>query len=257
MIMEAFFFIAFGLALGSFLNLTIDRLPRGESLVRPPSHCDACNRRLAPMDLLPVISHLWLKGRCRHCGYRISWRSPLVEVITAVGCGIIGYHYGFTPAAAVLVLYLATAIHLVFVDLEHSLILNSVVFAGLAIVLATLPFSPLTDSFSLGETYLLSLSGAAVGFGIMLLIYLASRGRMGAGDVKLAALLGAIVGFPHIIAALMVGLVFGGLLAVALLVLKLRGRADAVPLAPMLLGGAGSVLVTGTTLFEWYVGLFI
>ena len=256
-IVDTFFLVAFGLALGSFLNLTIDRLPRGESLVRPQSHCDACSHRLGLGDLVPIASYLWLRGRCRYCRGPMSWRGPLVEVITAAGCGVIGYYYALTPAAAVLVLYLAAFIHLTFVNLEQSLILNSVILTGLAIVLVTLPFSPLGESLSLGGTYLRSLSGAGVGFGIMLLIYLAAPGRMGAGDVKLAALLGVTLGFPHILAALMVGLVCGAFVAFSLLVLKQRGRSDAVPLGPMLLGGAASVMVTGTSVFDWYVRLFL
>lgn len=248
--------VSVGLALGSFLNVTIDRLPRGESLVFPASHCDSCYHRLSPLDLVPIASFVWLLGRCRYCGCRIPYRAPVVEGIAAAGCGFIGYEYGLTPAAVVLVLYLSAFVHFMFVDLEHSLILNSAILAALVVVLMTLPFSPIRQHLSLGQTYLQSLIGAGVGFGIMLLIYLLSKGKMGAGDVKLAALLGTMLGFPQIIAGLATGLVFGGILATALLVLKLRGRSDAIPLGPMLVGGAAVVLVTGTSLYDWYWGLF-
>lgn len=255
-IAEILFLALVGLALGSFLNVTIDRLPRGESLIRPPSRCDACHHRLGLLDLVPIVSYVWLLGRCRYCDYRIPYRSPLVEAVTAVGCAFIGYQYGLTPVSAVLVLYLTTIIHLILVELEHSLILNSVIVTALVIVLATLPFSPLGHNLGLGETYLHSLAGAGAGIGIMLLIYPLSKGRIGAGKVKLAALLGAMLGFPHIIAGLAVGLVGVGLLAAALLVLKSRGHSDAIPLGPMLLGGAASVLVTGTGIYNWYLWLF-
>jgi leader peptidase (prepilin peptidase)/N-methyltransferase len=232
-IAEILFLVTIGLALGSFLNVTIDRLPRGESLIRPPSRCDACHHRLSPLDLVPIISYVWLLGRCRYCKHRIPCRSPLVEGITAAGCGFIGYQYGLTPASAVLVLYLITIIHLILVDLEHSLILNSVIMTALVIVLATLPFSPLSQNLSLSEIYLQSLAGAGIGIGIMLLIYPVSKGRIGAGKVKLAALLGAMLGFPHIIAGLAVGLVCVGILATVLLVPKLSGRSNAIPLGPV------------------------
>ena len=145
-IAELFLLPIVGLALGSFLNLTIERLPRDESLIRPASHCDACYHRLSPMDLVPIASYLWLSGRCRYCDFRIPYRTPLVEGLTAAGCGFIGYQYGLTPIAAVLVLYLTTFIHLIFVELEHSLILNSAILTALIIVLATLPFSQIHTS---------------------------------------------------------------------------------------------------------------
>lgn len=247
---------AVGLALGSFLNLTIDRLPRRQSLIHPPSHCDGCQRRLAPLDLVPIASYLGLRGRCRHCGYRIPVRVPVVETITGAACGLVAGLYGLTPAAAVLVFYFAIFIHLAFVDLEHSLILNVVVLAALPVVLATAPISPLGQDLGLAEAYLRSLAGAGLGFGIMLLVYLASRGRMGAGDVKLAALIGAMLGSPQIIAGLLVGFVSGGVLAVALLALKLRGRTDPIPYGPILVGSAAVVLMTGTSIYNWYIGLF-
>ena len=92
------------------------------------------------MDLLPIASFLWLSGRCRYCDFRIPRRTPLVEGVTAAGCGFIGYQYGLTPIAVVLVLYLTTFIHLISVDLEHSLIFNSSFLTALILVLATLPF---------------------------------------------------------------------------------------------------------------------
>ena len=245
-----------GLALGSFLSLTIDRLPRGQSLIYPPSHCDGCHQRLRPRDLVPIASYLWLLGRCRHCGYRIPPRAPLVEAIAAAGCGLIAYRYGLTPVTAILVFYLAVAIHITFVDLERSLILNRIVLLALPLALATFPFSPLGQGFSLGEAYLRSLAGAGAGFGVMLLVYVGSRGRLGAGDVKLAALLGAMLGFPQILAGLLLGFTAGGVLAVALLMLKLRRRTDAIPLGPMLLGSAAAVLVTGVGIYDWYLGFF-
>jgi Flp pilus assembly protein protease CpaA len=110
--------------------------------------------------------------------------------MTALVCGLIGYQYGLTLSAAVLIFYCALFIHLAFVDLEYSLILNKVVLPALPVVLVLFPFTPLGQSWDIGEAYLRSLGGLGLGFGIMLLVYLAARGGTGAGDVKLAALLG-------------------------------------------------------------------
>ena len=249
-------FTAAGLALGSFLNLTIDRLPRQQSIIHPPSHCDGCQRRLTPADLVPLASYLWLRGRCRKCGYRIPMRVPAVEAMTGAACGLAAYLYGWTPAAAVFALYFAVFIHLAFVDLKHSLILNVVVLPALLVVLATAPLGPLGQNLGSGEAYLRSLAGAGLGFGVMLLVYLASRGRVGAGDVKLAALLGAMLGFPQLIAGLLLGFVVGGVLGATLLMLRLKRRTDAIPYGPVLVASAGVVLIAGSSIYDWYLNLF-
>jgi leader peptidase (prepilin peptidase)/N-methyltransferase len=179
-----------------------------------------------------------------------------VEVIVAALCALIGYQYGLTPAAAVLIFYCALLVHLAFVDLEHSLILNKVVLPALPLSIALFPLSPLGQSWGVGEAYLRSLEGAGLGFGIMLLVYIASRGGTGAGDVKLAALLGAILGFPQIAAGLPIGFVIGGLAAAVILLLKFKGRKDVIPFGPSLIIGTGLVLLGGPEVYLWYLDLF-
>ena len=134
--------------------------------------------------------------------------SPAVEIITALLCVSIVYQYGPTIGTDVLIFYRALFIHLVFVDLEHSLIINKVVLPSLPIALALFLLSPLGQGRVIGEAYLRSLNGACVGFGIMLAIYIVSQGGTGAGDVKLGAALGPILGFPQIIAGLPIGFVW-------------------------------------------------
>jgi leader peptidase (prepilin peptidase)/N-methyltransferase len=169
---------------------------------------------------------------------------------------LIGYQYGLTLSAAVLIVYCSLFIHFTFVDLEHSLILNKVVLPALPLSVALFPFSPLGQSWDIGEAYLRSLGGAGLGFGIMLLVYIASRGGTGAGDVKLAALLGAILGFPQIAAGLPVGFVIGGLVGMVVLVLRLKGRKDSIPFGPSLVAGTALVLLGGAGVYGWYLDLF-
>jgi leader peptidase (prepilin peptidase)/N-methyltransferase len=169
---------------------------------------------------------------------------------------LIGYQYGLTLSAAVLIVYCALFVHFTFVDLEHSLILNKVVLPALPLTIALFPFSPLGQSWDIGEAYLRSLEGAGLGFGIMLLVYIASRGGTGAGDVKLAALLGAILGFPQIAAGLPVGFVIGGLVGMVVLVLRLKGRKDSIPFGPSLVAGTTLVLLGGAGVYGWYLDLF-
>jgi leader peptidase (prepilin peptidase)/N-methyltransferase len=184
-----------------------------------------------------------------------SW-SLAAEIITALLCGNIVYQYGATIGSAVLIFYSALFIHLVFVNLEHSLILNKVVLPTLQIALALFPFSPLGQGWGIGGAYLRSLSGAGVGFGIMLAIYIASRGGTGAGDVELGALLGAILGFPQIIAGLPIGFVLGEMTGIIIFLLRIKGIKEAIPFGPALIIGCALVLLLGSSSYDWYLNLF-
>ena len=117
----------FGLAVGSFLNLNIDRIPRGQSIVKPPSHCDQCQRRLAPLDLVPLLSYLWLRGRCRFCGAAIPRRAFLVEVVTGSFFGLVGYQFGLAPVAWVILAYGGLFIAISVIDLEWRIIPDKLV----------------------------------------------------------------------------------------------------------------------------------
>jgi leader peptidase (prepilin peptidase)/N-methyltransferase len=247
-----------GLFVGRFLNLTIDRLPPRPTLsseASPNYGSPTSNHPPLLVSLLPLVGHFWSHASARP-ETRIPLRYPVVEILTAGLCALIGYQYGLTLSAAVLIVYCALFVHFTFVDLEHSLILNKVVLPALPLTIALFPFSPLGQSWDIGEAYLRSLEGAGLGFGIMLLVYIASRGGTGAGDVKLAALLGAILGFPQIAAGLPVGFVIGGLVGMVVLVLRLKGRKDSIPFGPSLVAGTTLVLLGGAGVYGWYLDLF-
>jgi len=252
-------FALLGLAVGSFLNLCIDRLPQHKSIVSPRSHCDGCQRRLETVDLVPLLSYIWLRGRCRYCGSRIPLRIAIVELATgAIFAALAWYYYqnfGLGVEFAFALVYAALFIVIFVIDLEQGLVLNNVVLFGLSLALVFSLFQTGFEDFwpKLGPGIALSaLLGGAVGFAIMLLPYLISRGGMGAGDVKLAALIGVVVGFPQVVAALLVGIVIGGIVAVFLLLARLRGRKESVPFGPFLAVGAMVTLVWGEGLIEWY-----
>lgn len=248
-----------GLFLGRFLNLTIDRLPPRPTPLphaSPNYSSPTVNRPPLLVSIVPLVGSFWPHEAAGQEA-RISLRHPVVEILTAGLCALIGYQYGLTLAAGVLIVYCALFVHFTFVDLEHSLILNKVVLPALPLSIALFPFSPLGQSWDIGEAYLRSLEGAGLGFGIMLLVYVASRGGTGAGDVKLAALLGAVLGFPQIAAGLPVGFVIGGLVGIVVLVLRLKGRKDSIPFGPSLVAGTALVLLGGTGVYGWYLGLFL
>ncbi len=249
-----------GALVGSFLNVCIDRLPARESVVTPPSHCPACKRRLSPVELIPVVSYLALRGRCRSCGAAIPRRVLVVEILTALLFGWLGLTMGAASGLAVGIFYTCVLTVIFFIDLEHRLVLNRVTFPAMAIALLlagarTLPGDPM----ALGDavpTLLRSLAGGAVGFVVLFLPAWLTRGGIGLGDVKLGALMGLALGLPAVLAGLFLGFLAGGVGAIVLLATGLRGRRDAVPYAPFLATGAWLALLYGNQIMAWYLARF-
>jgi len=213
----------YGLAMGSFLNVVIHRVPREMSLWRPRSHCPGCGALVAWYDNVPVLSYLWLLGRCRHCGTPISWRYPLVELTTAGLLVLVHHRFGLTlPAAEVAVLMLLL-VPLAWIDLEHHLLPDVMTLPGLALGLggAALEGWPILRD---------ALLGAAVGAVIPIVViygyrWLRGREGMGWGDVKLLAMLGAFLGWRGMLMTLVLGSLAGG--AVGLILIGLgRGKSD-------------------------------
>ena len=237
-----------GLAVGSFLNVLIDRLPRQGSILFPPSHCEACGHRLSPWDLVPVLSYLLLRGRCRYCRASIPRRIPLVEALTGLIFGLLAWHYGPGWELVSALVYLGLFIPIFFIDLENGIIPDALVFPGMALALGF--------SFVLGRPLLRdTLAGGGVGFGLMLLPYLLSRGGMGFGDVKFAGLMGLVNGFPLVAVGLLFAFVTGGLLASLLLLFRVKGRKDPVPLGPFLVAGSVFALLWGRQFLDLYLNL--
>ena len=261
-----------GLSVGSFINVAADRLPQGRSLVKPRSFCDTCNRPLASRDMVPVLSYLWLKGRCRYCGASIPVRVMLTEAATGLLFVILYIKFGFgiefVVACAIVTLLLVVTI----IDLEHRLILDRVIFPSMVALLLLASLWPLLGDprfflgdlprFFLGDPGLLDsfLNSVAAGFGaflVFLVIYLIYPPGMGFGDVKLAGLLGLMVGFPGILVALWIASIAGGLVAIALMLLRKKGRKDAIPFGPYLAGGGLIAFLAGSELMAKYQELAV
>ena len=245
-----------GAAVGSFLNLSIDRLPLGLSLVSPPSRCDRCQRRIPLIDLVPLVNFAWLRGKCRYCKATIPIRVPVVEVLCAALFGLVAWKHGSSASTWVMVFYVSLFVAIFFIDLEQGLILNKVVFPGLAAAFVLFPFGIGGEERSVARAFALSAAGGGVGFGVMLLIYLASRGGMGEGDVKLGALMGVALGLRLVPAALYIAFITGGLVAVFLLLSKVKGRKEAVPFGPFLAAGTIAALLAGERIASWYLDFF-
>ena len=238
-----------GAVVGSFLNVVIARLPRKESLVAPRSRCLTCWVTIRWFDNLPLLSYLWLKGRCRECGSRIGWRYPVVEGATAVVFALSGLHFGLTRPLLPALFLLSALVAVTVIDLEHQLIPDRITLPGVAAgFLASLVIP--------GPTWVDSLIGILVGGGIFFVIIALSRGGMGGGDMKLAAMVGAFLGWKLTLLALFLGVFLGGFVAAVLLLGGLRKRKDPIPFGPFVSLGAAVSLFWGEGVLRWYLAGF-
>jgi leader peptidase (prepilin peptidase)/N-methyltransferase len=250
-------FVILGTALGSFLNVVIDRLPAGKSLMYPPSGCDACQHRLSWLDLFPVFSYIFLRGRCRYCQAKIPIRVLWVELGTGLLTGFLFWRFGWKPMLPVSIVYCGVLIAIALIDLKHQLILNKIVYPVAVVALIVNFFVP--DLFSL-HNFLFGLLGGAFGFIFLLAaaflsIALLKKEGMGMGDVKMAAMMGLMVGFPNIIVALFGGIVLGGLMAIFLIIFKKKSKTDIIPFGDFLALGTIIAILWGSNIIHWYLRL--
>ena len=241
--------VLFGLAIGSFLNVVIVRVPEGRSLWHPRSACPGCGAQLAWHDNIPVLSFLWLRGRCRKCGMRISRRYPIVEGVTAATLAAAYLAFGPTGDFIVAAVLLATLVVVTAIDLQHQLIPDVITLPGILVGLVA--------NLAIGHvSWLDSVIGIVVGGGLFLVIILVSRGGMGGGDMKLGAMLGAFLGWKALLFALFAAIVLGGVVGVAVLVAGLRGRKDPIPFGPFLAVGGAMALFWGERIVAWWLSGF-
>jgi leader peptidase (prepilin peptidase)/N-methyltransferase len=256
--LEVYLF-ALGAVTGSFLNVCILRLPEGKSLVWPGSHCPKCEKPIRWFDNIPIISFIILGGRCRRCGSSISWQYPAVELLTACFFVLLMQRFTNFIALAIYLLFTCSLIVVTFIDLKHYIIPDEIsipgVFVGLAISL--LP-ARLAGGQLVSNSFLDSLIGCITGGGILFLvaefslIFLKKEG-MGGGDVKLLAMIGAFLGWKLVLMTIIVGSVIGAAVGVALIMLRLKTRADYIPFGPYLALGAILAVICGDRLLALYL----
>jgi leader peptidase (prepilin peptidase)/N-methyltransferase len=252
-ILMAVFFTAFGLVVGSFLNVCIYRLPRRESVVWPASHCATCERPLEWFENVPVIAWVGLGGRCRTCRTRISVMYPIVELLTgALFAG--GYLlYGATPLGFVRIAFGCAMIVLFVIDLQHRILPNVITVTGVPIGFALSLFLP--------PGWRESLIGLLIGGGVLYVIgeaYYRLRGidGLGMGDVKMLAMIGAFLGWRLTLVTLIFASLTGSLAAVAVLASRRGDLKSALPFGTFLAVGALVAAVAGDQIFAWYVSLY-
>lgn len=253
LIAAPYFVFILGMLTGSFLNVCICRLPKGESVVSPPSHCPSCSYKIRWYDNIPVVSYLFLRGKCRGCGSHISLQYPLVELLNGALALLLFLRFGPTPAFAALFLFCSALVVITFIDIEHQIIPDEISLPGIIIGFVLSFFLP-------GHSWLNSLLGILLGGGSLLLVAygyqrLTGKEGMGGGDIKLLAMMGAFLGWKAIPFIIFASSLTGSLIGVSMMLLQKKDSKLAIPFGPYLALGAILYIFYGRQLIRWYLGL--
>jgi leader peptidase (prepilin peptidase)/N-methyltransferase len=254
MIPNGFSFL-FGLALGSFLNVCIHRIPLKKSIVYPPSSCPRCGKKIRAYDNIPVISYIFLLGRCRYCKAPISLRYPAVEIITGLLSTALFVRYGFHHKYFIYLAFSASLVIISFIDLQHKIIPDIISLPGIIIGLA---LSVIFHQIS----WLESMIGVLGGGGSLFLVAfvfekLTGREGMGGGDVKLLAMIGAWMGWRALPFIILISSLTGAVIGGGSLLLASRGLRTKIPFGPFLALGALIYLFFGRELVSWYLRILL
>ena len=243
-----------GLAIGSFLNVVIYRLPLGQSLLTPPSTCPSCRTRLRAIDNVPVLSWLALGGKCHHCKAPISAQYPLVEFVTGVLFLLITWVTPMGPLLAARLILVVILITLFGIDLHHQILPNTITLPGIVIgFLFSLAGPPGWIDSLLGI-----LLGAGILYGIAAAYYAVRREEgLGMGDVKMLAMIGAFLGWKAVLVTLILSSFSGALVGIGLIAFARGGMRLALPFGTFLSLGALAAMLVGEPLVTWYSGFFV
>lgn len=262
----AIIFICLGAVLGSFLNVVIDRIPIRQSIVYPPSRCNSCLHRLNRWDLIPIFSFIWLKGKCRYCGKQIPPRILLVEIISAIVFLLIYLQFNISWSTLIMAVYACAFMVLSFIDIENQVLPDVIVYFMMPIAFVLFVFyghhmpGVVINLWDWGMPYsgnaVLSFAGGICGFVLLLVVALVAfkflkREGMGGGDIKLTAMLGLMLGFPLVLAALYIAIISGAIIVSILVLAKQRKWTDPVAFGPYLCLGAMVTLLYGNQMLGW------
>lgn len=249
-ILITIYITVFGLCIGSFLNVCIYRLPASESIVFPRSRCPECGGLIKFYDNIPVLSYIILRGRCRQCRTWIPVRYALVEIITGL-CALAVYKkFGLTLPTGIYFIFIAALIVVIFIDIDHKIIPNSISLPGIPICFLM--------AFGLPEiTWQDSLIGIISGGGSLLLVakgyqLVTKKDGMGGGDIKLLAMIGALIGWQGVIYTIYVSSIVGTIAGVSVMIARKKNFKYAIPFGPFLSIGAITYIFFGDIVTQWY-----
>ncbi|MDQ0219381.1 prepilin peptidase [Peribacillus cavernae] len=238
-----------GAVLGSFYNVVGLRVPENVSIVRPRSHCPACKRTLGTLDLVPILSYLFLHGKCRGCGTKISVVYPAVELVTGLLFIFALYRFGLTGELAIALLFISLLVIIFVSDISHMIIPDKVLLFFLPFLILgriVVPLEPWWDMFS----------GAFSGFALLFLIAIISKGGMGFGDVKLFFVIGLVLGFKLTLLAFFIATLIGAFYGIAGIAAGRFKKRQPIPFGPFIAVGALVSYFYGGIILNWYFRMF-
>ena len=246
-----------GVMIGSFLNVCIDRIPLGESILFPRSHCMKCGHILGVSELIPILSYVKLRGRCKKCHSRIASRSLWIEIVTGIGFIYLYHHYGRTMDMVITCTFFAISLILVVTDWENMLLPTSVIRCGLVVGMIDKIFQAIESRNGYYLVY--AIVGATVGYLFFYSLYEISRRilkkeALGYGDIRLVSLIGLFVGVEYLFIGIFIAALTASLYGMFLL--KKKRISEPYPLGPFLVVGAYIVLLWGKQILRCYMGLF-
>lgn len=254
----------FGVIIGSFLNVCIVRLPNGESIAYPPSHCVSCNHKLGFWDLIPVFSYIFLGGKCRYCKEKISIRYAIIELLTGILIGFSYYKYGFSidffgVSSLILILIVVSLI-----DLEHQIIPDELVVLGIVVGIILIIYN-FFGSVSLykDRNWYNPLIGGVLISSILYIVSKVSQliykteDTLGLGDVKLYIPIGLILGYRLVIVSFLITILLAGIYGLSIIIIDRKNSKKLVPLAPFISIGSVISMFFGYEIIEWYISQII
>lgn len=243
-------FFLYGIVFGSFFNVVGLRVPKKESIVSPPSHCTVCSRNLGILDLVPIFSFLFLGGKCRKCKSKISIIYPSMEFLTGALFAFSYYALGFSMELIVALLFISLLMIITVSDIAYMLIPDKVLLPFAIVLFGLRLFVPLSPWWD-------SLLGAVVGFSVLYVIAVVSKGGMGGGDIKLFFVIGLVLGTVNTLLTLFLAALIGSVIGLIILKRSGKGRKTPVPFGPSIAIAAVLAYFWGADFVVWYGNLFI
>ena len=248
--MDYLFIVIIGVIIGSFLNVCIFRIPEEQSICFPSSHCTSCQHKLGILDLVPVLSYIFLKGKCRYCKEKISIRYPLIELLNAAFYLIIYYKYGFSILTLKYFILASLLIVISMIDFDTQDVYTSTIMFGAVVGIVFLSI----HQFILKEEGLNFIFGGIAGAVIIGIIVFVTRG-MGEGDIEIAGVCGLFLGVKGILIALFLGIIIGGIAAISILLLKIKNSKDRIAFGPFIAIGTIISMLYGNEILNAYLSL--
>lgn len=250
--MDYFFIVVLGLVIGSFLNVCIYRIPKEESIVFPPSHCGKCKHDLKPQDLVPVLSFIFLRGKCRYCKEKISIRYPLIESLNGILYLLVYLKFGMSLMTLEYLILVSLLIVIGMIDYDSQFVFTSTTILGGIIAVIFIIAQGLIYHTDITNLIL----GGALGFGIIGTIVFLTKG-MGTGDIEIAAVCGLFLGIKGILLGLFLAIILGGVTGVIILAIGLKEAKEKIAFGPFIAIGSIISMLWGVEILKIYWDKFI